>query len=67
MKVTPAFSFLALFLLAVMLGISAQAQVSGSGTTNKIPKWTGTTTLGDSSITEDASGNMAVGATPNVN
>jgi hypothetical protein len=46
-------ALLALFLLS---SVQAQAQtpmpVNGSGTTNRVPKWTGTNTLGNSAITE---------------
>ena len=37
-----------LVLIFFSLVLSMTAQVSGSGTTNFIPKWTGSTSLGDS-------------------
>ena len=40
----------------------AEAQVTGSGTTNTVPKWTGTTAIGDSAITE-VSGTVGIGTT----
>src|SRR5439155_18677703 len=40
----------------------ALAQVTGSGTTGNIPKWTATSALGDSVITE-SSGNVGIGTT----
>lgn len=44
----------------------AMAQVSGSGTTGKIPKWTSPNSIGDSVITESSGGNIGIGtATPN--
>src|SRR5215471_9095695 len=52
-------------ILAVLIGLaalSASAQtVTGSGTTNKIPKFTGSSTIGDSVIAE-SNGNIGVGA-----
>jgi hypothetical protein len=39
---------------------TAMGQVTGSGTINKIPKWTATTTLGDSAIAE-SSNNVGIG------
>lgn len=45
---------------------SAQT-VTGSGTSGTIPRWTGTTTLGNSSIKADSNGQVAIGAAPTVN
>jgi hypothetical protein len=45
----------------VTLGASEQT-VTGSGTTNKIPKFTGSSTIGDSVIAE-SNGNIGVGTT----
>jgi hypothetical protein len=59
---------LSLFVLAFILSQAdgALAQVSGSGTIGQIPKWTATSTLGNSVITE-SSGNIGIGiTTPNV-
>lgn len=44
-----------LFLVIVSswFALPAMAQVGGSGTTNTIPRWTASTTLGNSSITDD--------------
>ena len=39
---------------------TAVAQVTGSGTVNKIPKWTGSTTLNDSAVSE-VGGNVGIG------
>lgn len=39
----------------------AWAQVTGSGTQGKIPKWTSGSQIGDSVITESASGNIGIG------
>jgi hypothetical protein len=52
----------ACFALAVVFCMStvAHPQVSGSGTKNTIPLWTGTTTLGNSVITQSA-GNVGIG------
>jgi hypothetical protein len=55
-----------LFLVAVslILGMNlfhAQAQVNGSGTKGKIPVWTGSTTLGDSNITQGSGGIKVTG------
>lgn len=49
----------AAFGLSIMLLIAA----SGSGTINTIAKWTGSTALGDSTITDDGFGNITVGST----
>lgn len=46
----------------IMAGISATAQITGSGTTNNVPKFTGSTTVGDSAITESG-GNVGIGTT----
>jgi hypothetical protein len=51
------------FAVAILFCVStAQAQVTGSGTKNAIPVWTGTTSLGNSSISQ-ASGNVGIGTT----
>jgi len=51
----------ACFALAILSCVSvAQAQVTGSGTKNDIPVWTGTTTLGNSVISQSA-GNVGIG------
>ncbi|MBS1787623.1 MAG: hypothetical protein JST85_07875 [Acidobacteria bacterium] len=60
----PITHFITLAILFVFSFGAAQAQVTGSGTTNKITKWTGITTVGDSGITEDVSGNVSIGASP---
>ena len=39
-------------------------KVTGSGTTNRIAKWTSPDAIGDSGITEDSSGNLGIGASP---
>ena len=44
------------------LGASAQT-VTGSGTTNKIPKFTGSSTIGDSTISQSPTGSIGVGLT----
>ena len=38
--------------------------VTGTGTTNYLPKFTGSTTIGNSNIINDASGNFGLGVTP---
>jgi hypothetical protein len=55
----------ACFALAIVFGASmAYAQVTGSGTTDFVPLWTGTTTLGNSVIFQ-AGGKVGIGtATP---
>jgi len=42
--------------------VRAAAQISGSGTTNFIPRWTGSTTLGNSALFQSA-GNVGIGTT----
>lgn len=42
-------------------------KVVGSGTPGKISKWLAEDTIGDSVITEDASGRLGIGAAPNPN
>jgi len=41
--------------------------VTGSGTAGTVPRWTGTNTIGNSSIKADANGQVAIGTTPTVN
>jgi len=51
------------FTLAMLFcGFIAHAQVTGSGTKNTIPVWTGATSLGNSSISQ-AGGNVGIGTT----
>jgi len=38
--------------------------ITGSGTTNYLPKFTGTSTIGNSNLINDASGNLGLGVTP---
>jgi hypothetical protein len=38
--------------------------VTGTGTTNYLPKFTGSTTVGNSNLINDASGNLGLGVTP---
>jgi hypothetical protein len=38
--------------------------VTGTGTTNYLPKFTGSTTIGNSNLINDASGNIGLGVTP---
>jgi hypothetical protein len=38
--------------------------VTGTGTTNYLPKFTGSSTIGNSNLINDASGNLALGVTP---
>jgi hypothetical protein len=38
--------------------------VTGTGTTNYLPKFTGTSTIGNSNLVTDASGNLGLGVTP---
>jgi len=47
----------------LMLAQTASSQVTGSGTTGKIPKWTGSTAIGNSIITE-SSAKIGINATP---
>ncbi|MFN0110004.1 MAG: hypothetical protein ACKVZH_14205 [Blastocatellia bacterium] len=51
--------------IVVLFGFGAAfgQTVTGSGTANKITKWTGTNTVGSSGITEDAAGNVSIGTT----
>ena len=44
-------------------GIAGGGGVTGTGTTNNVPKWTGTSTLGSSLIIDDGNG-VAVGVQP---
>lgn len=57
------FSVLSLTVL-ILLGFGQAEAQTGSGTAGTITKWTGTTTLGDSSIKEDSSGRIGLGTTP---
>ena len=51
-----------LAVLSAVLSSVAVAQVTGSGTTNQVPKFTGATTIGNSAITE-SNGNVGIGTT----
>jgi len=54
-------------ILLMMIGLAtlgADAQtVTGSGTTNTIPKFTGSSTIGDSNIFQSPNGNIGIGTT----
>ena len=54
-------SFVAVSLILALNFFQAQAQVKGSGTKGKIPVWTGSTTLGDSNITQVSGGIKVAG------
>jgi hypothetical protein len=43
---------------------SLSGYVQGTGTTNYLPKFTGASTIGDSNLINDASGNLGLGVTP---
>jgi len=53
--------------LVCSAGLAKAQSVTGSGTSGTIPRWTGTTTLGNSSIKADSNGQVAIGATPTAN
>ena len=55
----------AVVLLSVFSSVSAVAQqaLSGTGTTNFIPKWTSGTALGNSSLFQSTAGNVGIGST----
>jgi hypothetical protein len=55
-------SLAGLFLILSLFTLLAQAQVSGHGTANTIPIWTGSTSLGNSAITQSGS-NVGIGGT----
>jgi len=44
-------------------GSSPEATITGSGTTNYLPKFTGSTTVGNSSIFQSSTGNIGIGTT----
>ncbi len=53
-----------LLVMAGLAALGARAQtVTGSGTTNTIPKFTGSSTIGDSNIFQSPSGNIGIGTT----
>lgn len=58
----PRLSLVAALLIFAVTFFQAEAQVSGSGTKGKIPVWTGSTSLGNSNITQ-ASGGIKVTGT----
>src|SRR5262249_26533584 len=62
MKIRLWFGLMILLGLTASAGVEATAQVTGSGTVGKVPKWTGTSALGDSVITE-STGNVGIGIT----
>jgi hypothetical protein len=64
MKTRWTFCTVTLLALLVLASSRAQAQVGGSGTKNFIPRWIGTNKLGNSSIKQDATGNIGIGITP---
>jgi hypothetical protein len=51
------------FLFCSVLGLAQVAAIGGGGTTNFIPRWTGSTTLGNSTIFQTVGGNVGVGNT----
>jgi hypothetical protein len=53
-----------LLIVIGLTGLGASAQiVTGSGTTGKIPKFTGSSTIGDSNISQSLAGGIGVGLT----
>ncbi|MGA8149527.1 MAG: hypothetical protein WB952_01010 [Terriglobales bacterium] len=52
---------IAVLMAACILTGAAGAQVTGSGTANSIPIWTGTTVLGDSNLSQASNGNVGIG------
>jgi hypothetical protein len=53
-----------MLIATVMLAMSASAQtVTGSGTTNQVPVFNGSSTVGPSSITALPNGNVGIGTT----
>lgn len=52
---------LTLVFVAVFCASLAHAQVTGSGTVNTIPVWTGTTKLGNSALYQSTNGNVGLG------
>jgi hypothetical protein len=61
------FSIIAIPGLLLLSAAFAHAQnVNGSGTAGTVPRWTGSTTLADSSIKADSNGQVAIGATPSI-
>ena len=70
------FIFFGVIVSIVAIGLSVErnassapnrADVQGLGTPGKISKWTASDTIGDSVITEDSSGRVGVGVSPNTN
>jgi len=69
-----AYCLIGLFLL-VTIGLSYEQKtqsaprmadkITGTGTPNKVAKWIAPDSIGDSTITEDASGNIGIGVAPN--
>ena len=48
---------------AVQPAAGSTTPVTGSGTAGQLTKWTSTNTIGDSSVSEDKSGNIGIGTT----
>jgi len=46
------------------LTVNGTSAVTGTGTTNYLPKFTGSTTVGNSNLINDSSGNLGLGVTP---
>lgn len=54
-----------LFALFTVSAAEAAPPVTGSGSVGRVPKWVNTTELGDSSISEDGAGHVAIGTIVN--
>jgi hypothetical protein len=54
-------------LLLVAASIAAAQTVTGSGTSGTVPRWTGSSTLANSSIRADSNGLVGINAAPTVN
>jgi hypothetical protein len=49
---------------AYSYAVGAYSGIGGSGTANYLPKFTGASTIGDSNLINDSSGNLGLGVTP---
>jgi len=54
---------LAIAIFANLTAVAQQAAISGTGTTNFIPKWTGASALGNSTLFQSTAGNVGLGTT----
>jgi hypothetical protein len=58
---------IAVLLAVLCVPVGLIAQVTGSGSTNRVPKWTSSTSLGNSRIVQAPNGDVGIGINPTTN